>query len=242
MCTLTFVPKSAGLLVGMNRDDLFARSNTCSPGLRPAGEQVALYPSEPTGGTWIGVNDVGLVFALLNWNRPATEKLRSRGEIIPTLLRAAALEEADRLLRCESLAGVLPFRLIGISVHDREISEWSWDGKLERLSSPWRFRQWFSSGLSDQDAETKRGAVSHAATSDHGAYSLEWLRRLHRSHSPESGPFSICAHRGDAGTLSYIEIVVADGRLTMTYSAGSPCTSPTAVSSNLFLRLPSSPV
>ena len=32
---------------------------------------------------------------------------------------------------------------------------------------------------------------------------LNWLRRLHRSHLPERGPFSICMHRSDAATVSY---------------------------------------
>jgi hypothetical protein len=32
----------------------------------------------------------------------------------------------------------------------------------------------------------------------HSADSLDWLRRLHRSHSPQAGPFSTCMHRSDA--------------------------------------------
>ena len=53
---------------------------------------------------------------------------------------------------------------------------------------------------------------------------LDWLRRLHRSHSPQRGPFSICMHRRDAATVSYTEVAVSKRRATMRYKSG-PCCS-----------------
>ena len=55
------------------------------------------------------------------------------------------------------------------------------------------------------------------------ALSLDWLRRLHRSHEPEPGPFTVCTHREDAGTLSYTEIVVTARDIAMNHSPSSPC-------------------
>ena len=225
MCTVTFIPKPDGFLLGMNRDDLFPRADTRPPSINQTGTRFAVYPSERIGGTWIGVNDVGLVFALLNWNRPQSQKLRSRGEVIPAILRASSLDDASDLLRRTSLTGVLPFRLIGIYSQHHAVSEWRWDGEVNRFDFPWELSHWFSSGLSDQDAEIKRGTICRDALSDADARSLEWMRRLHRSHSPEPGPFSICAHRETAGTLSYTEIIAADGKVTMNYSADSPCSN-----------------
>ena len=44
--------------------------------------------------------------------------------------------------------------------------------------------------------------------------SLAWMRRLHRSHVPAPGPFSICVHREDARTVSYTEIEAASGAVS----------------------------
>ncbi len=45
-----------------------------------------------------------------------------------------------------------------------------------------------------------------------------------RSHLPERGPFSICMHRSDAATVSYMEVAVSGQRATMRYKPG-PCCS-----------------
>jgi hypothetical protein len=69
---------------------------------------------------------------------------------------------------------------------------------------------------------------------------VEWLRRLHRSHRPEIGPYSICMHRDDAATVSYTEIVVSRGISRMRYESGPTC-KPTAQSiSSLETNIPDS--
>jgi hypothetical protein len=55
------------------------------------------------------------------------------------------------------------------------------------------------------------------------AGTLDWLRRLHRSHAPESGPFATCMHRADAATVSYSEVVVASHLATMRHTISAPC-------------------
>jgi hypothetical protein len=49
------------------------------------------------------------------------------------------------------------------------------------------------------------------------------LRRLHRSHSPEAGPFSTCMHRSDAATVSYTEITAFSRKARLRYHAAAPC-------------------
>ena len=56
-------------------------------------------------------------------------------------------------------------------------------------------------------------------------YSLSSLRRLHRSHLPKRGPFSICMHRPDAMTISYTEVAVSKQRATMRYKSAPPCSN-----------------
>ena len=225
MCTVTFLPTQSGYVVAMNRDDLFIRSHTRGPEVRQTGTRTTIYPSEQTGGTWIGANDAGITLCLLNWARPGGPKLRSRGEVIPTLLASGTRQQLSAQLTAMPLEGILPFRLIAFSLRDRSIEEWRWDGEhlLSPLDFPWQLNHWFSSGLSDEQAREQRSRICTTALSDSDKFSTEWLRRLHRSHEPEAGPFSICAHRETAGTLSYTEICFQPQQLEVRYTDSSPC-------------------
>jgi len=64
---------------------------------------------------------------------------------------------------------------------------------------------------------------------------LNWLRRLHRSHLPERGPFSICMHRSDAATVSYTEVAVSGQRATMRYKLGPYCSNGAMVTKTISL-------
>lgn len=226
MCTVTFIPKPGAFVLGMNRDDLYSRPTALAPAIYPAGTQQAIYPLEPGSGTWIAVNQTGLGFAILNWSLPQGEKLHSRGEIIPQLAACRGLEAVVEELRCMNLMGTLPFRLIAVSAGEEGIRECLWNGSaLEFRNWPWRLHHWFSSGRGDALAERSRRPVCQSADADLGAGSIEWLRRLHQSHAPERGAFSICVHRDDAGTLSYTEVQCDDARVATGYCPGYPCES-----------------
>src|SRR5689334_25262090 len=83
MCTLTFIPKPQGYLLGMNRDEQLTREVALAPASVNMPAVQAVYPRESSGGTWIGSNSSGVTFSLLNQN-PGPQlfvKQRSRGEI-----------------------------------------------------------------------------------------------------------------------------------------------------------------
>jgi hypothetical protein len=220
MCTLSFVTRDNGYVVAMNRDERLARGETALPP-RIFGD--AAYPYEPSGGTWIGIRAEGITLALLNWTlRPGQGSgTRSRGLLIPELLEHAVPSAED--IPHRHLTATAPFRLIGFFPSSKLIREWRWDGsRMHRLDFAWQLRHWFSSGAGDLQAEQQRGAVGATAATEVDVGSLDWLRRLHRSHQPERGAFSICAHRDVAGTLSYTEVVVGP-EVRMRYQAGPPC-------------------
>lgn len=227
MCTLTIVPTETGYLAAMNRDELRSRP----PALRDVavshGETRFISPREATGGTWIACNERGALLALLNWNlpgwRPNAASLVSRGTVILGLMSAteiSAFEKGIGRLPFELLA---PFRLVGIFLEDRKLLEARWNGKtIEFLSFPWARRHWFSSSTSDERAAQERGSSCERAARLWPT-GTSWLRRLHRSHAPEAGAFSICVHRQDATTVSYTEVRVDGEGIAMSYLAGSPC-------------------
>ena len=227
MCTLSFVPTKDGYYAAMNRDERLTRSQALPPSTFRSGDLLAIYPFEDGGGTWIACNQHGVTLALLNWNLAVSKTLskqRSRGTLIPELIGESTLDEVTRSPGQMTFDGLLPFRLIGIFQNHQQIFECRWDGvSLSVLSFPWEPRHWFSSGASDEMAERIRGEACRVAWLEQDAGSLPWLRALHSSHDLAAGPFSVCAHRQDAGTVSYSEIVFDAHRASFRYVDSSPC-------------------
>src|SRR6266480_3058606 len=157
--------------------------------------------------------------------REPNNGVRSRGEVIRKLAGISTSDEISIAVKKLPLRRLRPFRLIAIIPSEQRVTEWRWD--LDRLVAhkhAWERRHWFSSGLDEPKAERERGRICKAAQNQKSEGRLDWLRRLHRSHSPERGPFSICMHRPDAATVSYIEVAVSKRRATMRYKSG-PCCS-----------------
>ena len=227
MCTVTFLPRQRGYALAMNRDEQRARMAGLPPSKKIIGGRAVLAPSEPGGGTWIAVNESGATLALINWysvaNRVSGETI-SRGQVVQRAAAASAPERVASALAQLSLERMNPFRLIGIFSDTREIAEWRWDlKKLVRRRHRWQAQQWISSGFNESAAQRVRHQTFRRALEQTSAGSLDWLRRLHRSHSPQMGPFSTCMHRADAATVSYTEVTVSPKQNTMRHRAVSPC-------------------
>jgi transport and Golgi organization protein 2 len=227
MCTVSFLPRAQGFYLAMNRDEKRDRL----AGLRPAVVELenhrALFPREPTGGTWISTNDSGLCLALINWHQiernPKNDTL-SRGLVVKELAAKSTSNEIAAEVKKLPLRKLRPFRLIAIVPRERRVIEWRWN--LRRLAirnHEWRRQHWFSSGFDERGAELERKRVCDAAHNQQSTKNLSWLRQLHRSHAPKRGPFSICMHRGDASTVSYTEVSISESRATMRYKAGPSC-------------------
>lgn len=239
----------------MNRDEKRDRFAALAPAVVKSGRRRAVFPSEPTGGTWISANDAGVCLALINWHRIEREPkndLRSRGLVVRELAGKSTADEIAAALRKLPLRKLGPFRLIAIVPLEKRVIEYRWN--LERLAicdREWRRRHWFSSGFDERTAERVRakvcssfvagggdpGSKTMAAGVDAAGYSLSWLRKLHRSHAPKRGPFSICMHRTDASTVSYTEVAVSRQRATMRYKSGASCSNGANVTRTISLVL-----
>src|SRR5213083_3015210 len=242
MCTVSFLPNSQGFYLAMNRDEKRDRFAALPPEIVEFENHRVLFPREPTGGTWISANDAGVCLALIKWHRITrgpNNGVRSRGEVIRKLAGISASDEISAAVKKLPLRKLRPFRLITIVSAENRVIEWRWN--LNRLSvrkHSWESRHWFSSSFDEPRAEVERAKVCASFVAGGGdpgsarvrtgvnaaGYSLKWLRRLHRSHEPERGPFSICMHRPDAATGSYTEVAVSKRRATMRYKSG-PCCS-----------------
>jgi Transport and Golgi organisation 2 len=236
MCTVSFVPNARGFYLAMNRDEKRSRAAAVAPSIVDLKSVHAIFPREPNGGTWIAANDAGVCVALINWHRikrePAHEII-SRGEVVPLLAgKSKALGIAKAVMNLP-LPKLRPFRLIAVMPFELLVTEWCWN--LESLTARkhrWQMQHWFSSGFNEERAERERERVCAAARD---RQSLGGLRRLHRSHRPKRGPFSICMHRDEAATVSYTEVAVSEKRVTMRYKAGPCCSNGVIVTKTISL-------
>jgi len=133
-------------MLAMNRDEQVSRGRALAPRRHWTGTRASLYPSETSGGTWIGASDAGLSLALVNWYaKPQRDRALcvSRGIIIPHLLAAENLVELAVLFADLPLAKINPFRLIAASAKERQLREWRWDGVVLTCKRfGWRRRNW----------------------------------------------------------------------------------------------------
>jgi hypothetical protein len=229
MCTLTFIPRNNGYYLAMNRDERIARGTAASPARIELGKMNVIYPRDVEGGTWIAANELGLGFALLNWNDVIGKgakalKTKSRGFVIQDVVHLRSRDQVQGRLNHLDLTGILPFRLVGVFPAEKQLWEWRWDmSTLKADAHSWDLRHWFSSSLSDEQASLRRGRACQAAWRDKRAGTLQWVRKLHRSHAGGAGPFSVCVHREDAQTVSYAELICTLKNVRCNYFSGSPC-------------------
>ncbi|WP_439628264.1 NRDE family protein [Gemmata sp.] len=229
MCTLSIVPLTADVVrVEFNRDESPTRAAGLPPRVRRFGSRAAVLPLDPpSGGTWLAVNDAGLVLALLNVNPSppaAGPAARSRGEVIPALLHcdspAAALAALEQSLGYGDFA---PFRLVvlGCGV----LADVRWDGRDPMVAShllgtsP---HMYTSSGLGDALADAPRRALFDELFS---APPAQWDRAqdwFHRSRWPGREHLSVNLVRAGARTVSRSVIDLRAGVATFTYHPGAP--------------------
>jgi hypothetical protein len=233
MCTLTIVHAgNQSVRIAFNRDERPTRPEAIPPQLRQFGSCKALLPTDPeSGGTWLAVNDSGLVLAVLNVTAALSGTgaaravpLRSRGTIIPSLLDcdspSAALASAERLFDYSNFA---PFRLVMIG--HGVAADVRWDGReamvMSRLmgSTPLLFT---SSGLGDHLVEGVRRELFTELFSESPETWLAAQATFHRHVWPGREHLSVNMTRATARTVSFSIIDLTADEATFAYRPGPP--------------------
>jgi hypothetical protein len=133
MCTLSWWITESQRGVFFNRDELRTRTHGLPPRLitTESGKKI-LMPLDPdAGGTWIGVNEEGLIVAVLN-NYPHYQNSingqRSRGQLVVDLLsQSNSAEACMEALECLSLKKYRGFLLFAMDRFAEPLAR-SWDG------------------------------------------------------------------------------------------------------------------
>lgn len=237
MCTVTVLRlplagssggRPAGCIrLGVNRDEARSRPAALPPEVHQYGARYAIHPIDPVGGgTWIAVNDVGLVATLLNayttqglprTTTAPTEQKISRGTIIPQLMHCLTLADAVAELDDLTPASFWPFRVL--ITDGRELVEFRNESHKPSRSrrplgpEPLMFT---SSGLGDAVVDPPRRelfdrmvTLGPAASENQDAY--------HRHRWPDRPDISVCMSRPDARTVSYAVVETTPKQVIMWY-------------------------
>ncbi|MCF7855402.1 MAG: NRDE family protein [Candidatus Pacebacteria bacterium] len=220
------------VVLAANRDEYYDRPSE-PPQLLNTAPQVVGGRDVRGGGTWLGVNECGLIVGLTNRRSEAKvcAHCPSRGVLCAMALRhASAAEAVGHLISHASHTRYNPFTLLAVDVHQAwavtNTPEWS----AIRLTPGWHILGNLS--LDDpHDPRVQRarellpsvrcGEISEIIVS---------LKALCRDHGDETGggtQETLCMHGTNAGTRSAsITVLAPAGRMhTFLHADGHPCAS-----------------
>lgn len=222
MCTVSLIrTREETLRLAFNRDELHSRPSAIPPRRLRFGVSDAMLPIDPaSGGTWIAINDKGLIFALLNAHRGWQSSRiapRSRGEIIPSLAHCHEIDSAVECINQLDTTQYNPFHLLiigrtsGADVlsDGRRIARGRWS--LDRL--PVMFT---SSGLGDELVYPPRRELFDRMIAL-GECTAKMQDAFHRHSWPDRTYLSVNMSRADARTVSRTVVEMSHDRASMSY-------------------------
>ncbi|MGB0257606.1 MAG: NRDE family protein [Coraliomargarita sp.] len=212
MCTLSWWINAEQRGVLFNRDEKRTRSKGHPPRLVETDESASnvLMPLDPdAGGSWIGVNEHGLIVALLNnypHDQEQLEHQRSRGLLVLDLLQSCrTAAECMQQLAATTLANYRGFLLFAMGREGEPLAR-EWAGKqLENLPllEQGGLSVLTTSSVRREDCENyRRELFAHLPRS---AEALRIAHQHYLSSDPALGPLMV---RDDAATDSITEITL----------------------------------
>jgi hypothetical protein len=221
MCTVTFIPTPAGVLITSNRDEGRDRGLAHPPQVHTTGDTGLIYPKDPdAGGSWIVLKENAEAAVLLNGafvrhhRKPSYRK--SRGLVLLEIMEAAV---PLRKFKQADLREIEPFTLILFS--RRRLWECRWDGsrKTKRILDAAHPHIWSSATLYSDSVARQREHwfgewLSRHSTPDSGAV-LEFHRT---AGSNDPGNALVMNRDNRLFTVSVTSIVLTPAAGRMVYS------------------------
>ncbi|MGH7932676.1 MAG: NRDE family protein [Candidatus Binataceae bacterium] len=243
MCTLAIYFRTFAdypVVIAANRDEYLARPAS-SPTTLGENPHIVGGKDLRASGTWLGINEHGLVAALLNRravnNGEADPNLRSRGLLCLDALRARTAGEAARLVEGQRGAGYNPFNLLIASREAAYVACNLAGGPIKLVSLTPGFHLLTNVDIDDFECpRISRSYGRFASLCEQREFARDPLarrdevERLLADHSTQldarSGrPNSLCLHLGAYGTRSSSLIFMGReaGMVEHFFAAGPPC-------------------
>jgi hypothetical protein len=229
MCTVTVVPHETGVRVMCNRDERRSRPAALPPQVHDLGGRLAVFPVDPRGGgSWVGVNDAGIVVTLLNVSGPShssnKEPRQSRGLIVREVLRCGSLSHVLETVASLDAGQFERFRLV--VVHRFTAVDATSDGVCTAIRRPITLDRpllFTSSSLGDALVEAPRRRLFERMVVERRSGWLRGQFRFHRHQWPSRPEISVRMERADALTVSRTFVEVTRDRRSLLY--GAPVTA-----------------
>ena len=225
MCTLSYLPQPGGFILWHSRDERTTRAPGLPPRVERQGRVSWITPGDGDfGGTWTGVNSLGVAVGLANLFLPAPiapplGKI-SRGLLVAGLLDAPSVEAVERRVSQADLPRYDGFTLVAIDPALRP-TILLWDRERLRPVQPLGPTLLVtSSGGGELYVRARRRIFDEAAAS--GPLDANRIEALYRTHPVPDAP-AVCLHHPQASTVSLTRIEVDPTAVAMIYTPGRPC-------------------
>jgi uncharacterized protein with NRDE domain len=241
MCLLLFaygVSDEAVAVIGANREEAYKRGGE-PPSLQRARRAFIGGLDPRAGGSWLGVNDCGLLVAITNRSeRPAPPKARSRGLLVRDLLGTSSAAEAAEAATAELMTG--HYGGCNIVMLDSKSGHVVSAAHSVRSQAIERGIHALTSGELDDSGDRRISyalqKLSEVRFSD-AEGSVRECRAICSDNSPDAPP--MCIHGQQGGTVSSSVIVLRSplSGSEIWHCQGSPDRRPYVNCSHLFCEL-----
>jgi len=224
MCTVSWVHETDGYRLLCNRDEKRTRAGATPPTVEIRDGVRFLAPSDGNfGGSWIGVNELGVSVCLLNGNGPRGVNLRSRGLLLLDLVSAESADDVAERASNMDLSVFAPFTLVALERHRPSVLV-EWDGsEVAVLLDADQYMPLVSSSFDTNRVRARRKAQFEELVQGHGRLDEDVLEAFHKSHGLAPDAYSTCMHRPDAETVSFSRVKVSDTQIAFFYTPAAPC-------------------
>ena len=227
MCTVSLRCGAGSLVLTMNRDERYGRAPEEEPRRIPGepGRPAWVAPFDSaSGGTWIGVNDRGVVSCVLNGYEPSDAALfgdpsvPSRGSIIPRILESQDGVGPALLPATLDFAAYPSFTLLVASKDGGEVVRWRRGTGLTRepVAPGWTFLT--SSSWSEPEVALWRRRAFDAWRTD-GEPESHGLPTLHLVTAPgdeANGPF-MTREKSATRSITQVRVDEPSGQGSLTW-------------------------
>jgi uncharacterized protein with NRDE domain len=252
MCTLALyfrIFEDYPVVVAANRDEHYDRPSL-APHLLAGSPKIFAGTDLQAGGTWLGVNEYGVLAAILNRRANAAETPeagdRSRGLLCLDLLHPKSAAACRVSLNTQEKFGYQPFSLVVADVNEAWVAS-NTGRKIETMPLIQGVHVFSSTAKHNEQSEKKQRAYSlfsslvPALKSNLGDVS-SWTSIFanvlsdHRAGNNGSDPKeAICVHTNVSGTVSSSIIIYSRSKrgIRAFFCAGAPCQNSFAESPTL---------
>lgn len=217
MCTLTILREPHRVLVTMNRDDVAARQEL-PPALSSNAEMTFAAPRDmQAGGTWIGVNDDGVIACLLNRYDPAPQGRTSRGNIVLAAMRGSSISAACAALTALDHSVYSPFTCVVVT--ERGAARLDWTGSRfdrEDLPDADEITMITSSSWQFDEVKARREMLLRDLGAEHEV-AADTVRAFHTLRITENDAWAPMMRRPHSETKSITQVELTPSDVQMHY-------------------------